>query len=57
MEKLQYIYLALKKRIKEYKSKNYTDKEIEIELRLDIENCINLIAEELSITLEKDSES
>ena len=53
MTKLAKIYLALKDRIKYYKSKNYSDKKIEFELRLDIENVIDLLAKENNITLDK----
>ena len=56
MEELQYIYISIKERILEYESRGYSNQEIETEIRLDIENCLDLIASELSIELEKDKE-
>lgn len=53
MTELKEIYIALEKRLKYYKSKNYSDKKIEFELRLDIENVIDLLSEENNIKLDK----
>ena len=55
MTELLQIYLSIKNRIKEYRKKELTDREIEIELRLDIENVIDLLSKEMGLTLEKDS--
>ena len=56
MEELEYIYMSLKERILEYESRGYESREIETEIRLDIENCLDLIASELNIELEKNKE-
>lgn len=53
MEHLSEIYLALKKRILELQKQNECD--LETELRLDVENCIDLLAEELDIILHKNN--
>lgn len=57
MQELKYLYLSIKERISQYKNRGYSDKEIEIELRLDLENCIDLLASELNIVLEKNETS
>lgn len=53
MESLKEIYLALQKRIRHYKKLKYPSKKLEVELRLDIENVIDLLAEEENIKLDK----
>ena len=53
MTNLKNIYFALQERIAYYKSKNYTSAKIEKELRLDIENVIDLLAEENKLKLSK----
>ena len=53
MIELKDIYVALRKRIKYYKEKKYSSKRLEVELRLDIENCIDLLAKEENIKLIK----
>lgn len=53
MTELQDIYISIAKRLKYYKSLGYSDKKIEIELRLDIENVIDLLAKENNIKLSK----
>lgn len=53
MTNLKDIYIALQKRIKHYKSLGYSSKKLEIELRLDIENVIDLLAKEENIKLDK----
>ena len=55
MTELASVYLSIKDRIKKYKTKGLTDKQTEIELRLDIENVIDLIFKEMGLTLEKNS--
>ena len=53
MESLKEIYLALQKRIRYYKKLKYPSKKLEVELRLDIENVIDLLAKEENIKLDK----
>ena len=53
MTELSEIYLALSKRLKHYKELGYSDRKIEVELRLDIENVIDLLAKENKIKLNK----
>jgi hypothetical protein len=53
MTDLKDIYIALQKRIKYYKKLGYPSKKLEIELRLDIENVIDLLAKEENIKLNK----
>lgn len=53
MTELREIYLALQKRIKHYKKLKYPSRKLEIELRLDLENVIDLLAEEENIKLHK----
>ena len=55
MDELKELYSAIKERILEMQDAGYPNNEIEIELRLDIENCIDLLFEELSIKLDKNS--
>jgi hypothetical protein len=53
MEELVEIYKALNERIKEMKQIGFEEDQIEIELRLDIENVLDLLAKEHGIILEK----
>tara|TARA_A100001201_G_scaffold128113_1_gene113045 strand:+ start:640 stop:813 length:174 start_codon:yes stop_codon:yes gene_type:complete len=53
MTELKDIYIALRKRIRHYKRLRYPSKKLEIELRLDIENVIDLLAQEENIKLDK----
>lgn len=57
MEELKEIYKALKERIKELKRLGFEEDQIEIEIRLDIENCLDLLAKEENIILEKNKDS
>jgi len=54
MEELKEIYEALNERIKELKRIGFDEDQIEIELRLDIENCLDLLSKEHGIPLDKD---
>ena len=53
MTELRDIYVALQKRIKHYKSLRFPSRRLELELRLDIENVIDLLAKEENIKLDK----
>ena len=53
MIELKDIYIALRKRIRQYKKLGYSSKKLEIELRLDIENVIDLLDKEENIKLNK----
>ena len=57
MEELKEIYEALRERIKELKHLGFEEDQIEIELRLDIENVLDLLAKEESIILDKNKDS
>lgn len=53
MTELRNIYFSIAERLKYYKSLGYSNQKIEIELRLDIENVIDLLAKENNIKLSK----